>query len=264
MKIVNRRRIKLFVAILFIVTIIFLNGGNNNYLKKHLSSFLYYPQLFISKAAFSFQNFIQSFYEIRDLYGEKKYLIEENDKLRKQISDLTEIKNENIHLRNALGLPFVKDHKIVDATVVGKDPYNFSDYILINRGIDAGIKKDMIVADSSGFYVGKIDDVWENGAGILLVADSRSAINAVDQNTRVQGLLKSDRNSGPYLDLVSQDAEIALGDTITTFATGGSAAVLPIARVISVEKYPNKPFQKIKLNLLTDLKKIEKVFIILD
>lgn len=261
---IARIKIKLFIAILFIATIIFLNSGNNNYFKKYFSSFFYYPQLFISKASFSFQNFIQLFYEIKDFRNEKKYLTEENNKLRKQISDLIEIKNENIYLRNALGLPLVKEHKIIDATVIGKDPYNFLDYLLINRGIGAGIEKDMAVADSNGFFIGKIGDVWENGAGIFLVTDSKSAISAIDQNTRVQGLIKSDRNSGLYLDLVSQDAEIMTGDTIITFAAGGDAAALPVAKVISVEKYPNKPFQKIKLFPMADLKKIEKVLIILD
>lgn len=259
------RKIKFIAAIIFIAVIIFLN--NKNYLdsfKNKLSYFFYYPEAIVSKAAFYAKDSLRFVFEIRKAYDDKNVLSEENNKLMKRISDLKEAENENKTLRSILNLPLAKEHSFVDGTVIGRDPYNFSAYLLINRGSESGVKKEMAVIDQNGFYIGKITDVSANTAGVLLVTDNRSAVNAIDQNTRVQGLLKNDRTIGLYFDMVLQDAEVSADDIIVSSPTGESAAVYPIAKVVSVEKYPNKTFQKISLAALADMKKIEKVFIILD
>lgn len=264
MKPVNRK-IKFFAAILFIVIVIFLN--NKNYpepFKNKFSHFFYYPEFFVSKITFSVKNFLQPIYNMRNAYNDKTSLIDENNKLRKEVSDLKEVDNENKILRNILNLPITKEHSLIDGTIIGKDPYNFSDYLMVNRGSKSGVRKDMEVIDQNGFSIGIVADVSENTAGILLITDNRSAISAIDQNTRVQGLIKNDRNIGLYFDMVLQDAAINENDLIVTLPTPGNTAVQPIAKVATVEKFPNKTFQKIILSPLVDMKKIEKVFILLD
>lgn len=260
-----KRKIKFFAAIFFIVIIVFLN--NKNYLepfKNKLSYFFYYPEIIVSKITFFVKDSLRLIFEIRKAYDDKILLIDENNKLRKQISDLNEVDNENKILRNILNLPLVKEHSFIDAMVIGKDPYNFSDYLLINLGSEAGIGKDMAVIDQNGFYVGRIIDVSANTAGVLLITDKRSVVGAIDQNTRVQGLVKNDQNIGLYFDMVLQDAEVHADDIVVSLPVGGSVAVFPMAKVTSIEKYPNKTFQKIVLSPLADMRKIEKVFILLN
>lgn len=264
MKPVNRK-IKFFAAIFFVAAIIFLN--NKNYLellKSKLSHFFYYPEVIASKIAFSAKDYLRLIFEIRKAYGDKIILIDENNKLLKRISDLKEADNENKMLRNILNLPLAKEHSFIDGAVIGKDPYNFSDYLLINRGSEAGIGKDMAVIDQNGFYIGKIMDVSANTAGVLLITDNRSVVSAIDQNTRVKGLVKNDQNTGLYFDMVLPDAEVRADDIIVSTLIGNSAAAQPIAKVIAVDKYPNKTFQKIKLSPLVDMKKVEKVFVLLN
>lgn len=260
-----KRKIKFFAAIIFIAAIVFLN--DRNYLepfKNKFFYFFYYPEIIVSKITFSARDSLRLIFEIRKAYDDKIFLIDENNKLRKQISDLKEADNENKILRNILNLPLAREHSFIDGAVIGKDPYNFSDYLLINRGSEAGIGKEMAVVDQNGFYIGKIIDVSANTAGILLVTDKRSAVSAIDQNTRVQGLVKNDQNIGLYFDMVLQDAEVRADDIIVSSPIGASVAVFPIAKIISIEKYPNKTFQKIKLSPLADMKKIEKVFVLLN
>lgn len=260
-----KRQIKFFVAIMFVAAIIFLNSRSYlGPLEKSFSFLLYYPESAVSKISFSARNILQFIFEIRRLHEDKISLTEENNMLRKKISDLSEADNENKALRSALNLPFAKEHSLADGAVIGKDPYSFSNYLLINRGSEANIAADMDVVDANGFYIGKIREAYYYSAKVRLITDSQSVISAVDQNTRVRGLVKSDRNIGLYFDMVSQDDKIAVDDIITTLPSGGSASVQPIAKVISVEKYPNKPFQKINLFPLGDMKKIEKVFVLID
>lgn len=257
--------IKFIAAIILISAIIFLN--NRNYLgffKNKLSYFFYYPEIIVSKITFSIKNSLRFIFEIKKAYNDNIGLADENNKLRKQISDLKETGNENRTLRNILNLPIAKEHSLIDGIVIGKDPYNFSDYLLIDKGSNAGISKNMVVIDQNGFYIGNIVDVSSNTSGVLLITDNRSAIGAVDQNTRVQGVIKNDRNIGLYFDMVLENADISIDDVIISLPTLASTSAYPVAKVISIEKYPNKTFQKITLLPLADMKKLEKVFILLN
>lgn len=258
-------KIKFIAAIFFISAIIFLN--NRNYLeplKNKFSHLFYYPEIIVSKITFSIKDYFRFIFEIRKAYNDNINLIDENNKLRKEISDLKETDNENKTLRSILNLPIAKEHSLIDGVVIGKDPYNFSDYLLINRGSEAGVAKNMVVVDQNGFYIGNIVDVSQNTAGVLLVTDNRSAIGALDQNTRVQGLVKNDRNLGLYFDMVLENADVAIDDIIVSLPTEENVDSIPIAKVISIEKYPNKTFQKITLSPLADMKKIERIFVLLN
>lgn len=260
-----KRKIKFFFAIVFIALMIFLN--NRNYLeplKNKFSYFFYYPEIAVSKITFLINDSWKMILELRELHNDKIFLVDENNMLRKRIIDLGEIDNENKILRNILNLPLIKEYSILDASIIGKDPYNFMDFLLIDRGSEMGVRKDMVVVDQSGFYIGKIIDVAAKTSGVLLVTDSRSAISAIDQKTRVQGLVKNDRTMGLYFDMVLQDSDIAIDDIIISLPHTGGIAAQPIAKVVQIEKFPNKTFQKIKLSPLADMKKIEKVFILLN
>jgi len=144
--------------------------------------------------------------------------------------------------------------------VVGRDPYGFSKVLSINRGSADGVRAGMAVIDSSGFFVGKISEVNSNISKITSAADPLSSIGAIDQETRVQGLVKSELNTGLIFDMVAQDNKVETGDTIIVPPAEESVYPYAIAKVVSVEKFPNKTFQNIKISLLADVKNIEKVF----
>lgn len=260
-----KRHISFFAAIVFMAAIIFLNSkGYLEFFKKKFYSFFYYPESVISKISFLTMDNFSFLFGLKSHYNDKILLTEENNRLRKEISDLKELDNENRLLRSALGLPFSKEHSIADANVIGKDPYNFFNYLIINRGTEAKIAADMDVVDASGFYIGKIIEPEVNKAKVVLINDNNSVIGAIDQNTRVKGLVKNDRDVGLYFDMVSQEDKVAVDDIITTLPVGSGVSVYPIAKITLVEKYPNKTFQKIRLAPMADMKKIEKVFILLD
>lgn len=261
----NQRKLKFIAAAFFIILLVILNS--NNYLesfKNKFSHFFYYPEVIASKAVFFTKDRFKFIFDARKAYSDKMELIDEKNSLLKQVSDLKEADNENKILRGILNLPLAKGHSLIDGNVIGKGFYNFSDYLLIARGSNDGVKEGMVAVDKNGFYIGKVAEVLADTAGIMLITDSRSAVGVIDQETRVQGLAKNDRNIGFYLDMVPQDSNIKEGDLIISSPVGASGDSFPLAKVIFVEKYPNKAFQKIKLSALADLRNIEKVFILLN
>lgn len=255
---------KILIAAIFLVPVfIFLNNtGGVRRLKDFSYGMLKNPQSYAAKAAFFLNNAAGYLREAKNLSRENSRLQKENNDLKVEVSKFKETKRENELLRSVLNLPIAREHSLADAAIIGKDPYFFSNTIIINRGSDFQISAGMDAVDSSGYFIGKVAEAGASVSKIRTIFDSFSSVSAIDQETRVQGIVKYDLNDGLMLDMVSQLEKVEEKDTIIAFFKE-SAATLPIAKVLSVEKFPNKPFQKIKLSPLADFNKLEKVFIVI-
>jgi rod shape-determining protein MreC len=264
MKLFNPSTKFFFIAIIAAGAIIFLNTGSAIGSFKDFSYGIFrYPQNFFAGISFGANGVLKFLLEIKNLEKDKIALTEENNSLKKEIFELKEARRENELLRSFLNTPSVKKRAIVDAAVIGKDPYSFSNFLIINRGREAGIGPGMVVLDSNGFFIGKISETGSGASKINTVMDTAGSIGGIDQESRVQGLIKNEMDSGLIFDMVAQDAKIKAGDTIIIALSSDNDYSEPVAKVVSVEKFPNKPFQKIKLALLADIKNIEKVFVVL-
>lgn len=253
----------LIAGVALLAIFIFLyNAGGLKSIKNYSYELFKYPQSYAAKAAFFLNDAVFYVYRIKDAIKENSRLLEENSGLNAEISKLKEVKRENDLLRAVLNLPVVRDHSVVDAAVIGKDPYFFSNIITVDRGTDSRISVGADVMDSSGFFIGKVIKADSSVSQIRTILDSASAVSAIDQETRVQGIIKNDLSDGLIFDMVSQTEKVDAGDTVIVFLSGNDLT-LPIAKVVSVEKFPNKPFQEIKLSPLADFKNMEKVFVII-
>lgn len=258
----SQKKILIYIIALLAIFVFLYNNSGLGPVKKFSYVFFKSPQSYASKAAFFLNNIASYIFEAKNLSGKNSRLLAENNNLTAEISELKEIKRENDLLRSVLNLPIARERVLIDAAIIGKDPYSFSNVIIIDRGSDARIGLGMDAVDSNGFFVGKIIEAASSVSQIRTMLDSSSAISAVDQETRVQGIVKNDLSDGLVFDMVSQNEKIEADDTIIAFWSGNES-VLPIAKVVSVEKSPNKLFQKIKLSPLADFKNMEKIFIII-
>lgn len=257
--------VKIFIAaIILIIVVIFLNNsGYLNSTKSLVYRILNYPISKISKIGFGANGVLGFISEIKNLRQERNFLFEENNLLRKEVADLKELKYENELLRTTLGLSFYKEQALSEAVIIGRDSYSFLNYLIINQGAESGIKDGMNVVDNNGFFVGTIYETDRSSAKVRTILDISTNISGIDQESRVKGIIKGDLNEGLIFDMVSQDAAINAGDTIIAAPTAENNKMQPAAKIISVEKYPNKPFLKIKLSPLANIKNVEKIFVII-
>src|SRR6266508_4743473 len=97
------------------------------------------------------------------------------------------------------------------AAVIGRDPSPFLHYVIINRGSNDGILRDMPVVTDQGL-VGRIDAVIADAARVQLITDPASSVNVHLQNAEVDAALSGSVNGVVNLDLIPREPKIENGD----------------------------------------------------
>jgi rod shape-determining protein MreC len=156
----------------------------------------------------------------------------ENEALKRKVEDLTvqlvalqEVAAENRLLREQLQmgqryLPLGMTGAEVEARVVGVEPGNLIRAISIVAQSGVQLLPDMPVVTGRGL-VGRVVRSYGNKATVLLITDPNSAIAALVQRTRAQGLVRGQLDGTLLLDEVGKDSEVQEGDVVVTSGLGG-------------------------------------------
>jgi rod shape-determining protein MreC len=156
----------------------------------------------------------------------------ENEALKRKVEDLTvqlvalqEVAAENRLLREQLQmgqryLPLGMTGAEVEARVVGAEPGNLIRAISIVAQSGVQLLPDMPVVTGRGL-VGRVVRSYGNKATVLLITDPNSAIAALVQRTRAQGLVRGQLDGTLLLDEVGKDSEVQEGDVVVTSGLGG-------------------------------------------
>ncbi|MHA1568279.1 MAG: rod shape-determining protein MreC, partial [Alphaproteobacteria bacterium] len=138
---------------------------------------------------------------ISGLIGSARELVavqEENARLRARIADLrrsggeaARLAAENQSLRTLLkAIPKING-KHVTARVIGDAGGIFVHSLLLNAGLNDGVRKGLAVVNAEGL-VGRVTGAGGRSARVLLVIDLNSRIPVVVQSTRDRAILAGD------------------------------------------------------------------------
>lgn len=187
--------------------------------------FFFKLSLPFQKTFYSFSNGIGNtlifWGSISEIKEENKNLIKENNSLLLATVNLKEFQRENEELRKQIGLTPSKQFNLEASFVIGQNIQKLGSWILIDKGENSGIKVGMPVIISQGILVGKIEEVYQNVAKVLLLTDSESVINVRDSETEAKGVVRGKFGLGLVLEMVSQDDTLNVGDSIITSGLGG-------------------------------------------
>ncbi|MFC2140483.1 rod shape-determining protein MreC [Candidatus Auribacterota bacterium] len=125
----------------------------------------------------------------RKLARERQNYEIEIQKLKREIYNSREISIENSRLRQLLHFKEEIPYETIPAKVVGRDATNWYKSILIDKGKQNGIAIDMPVV-SYGGVVGKIIEVTDFNAMVILITDKQSKIGGIVQETRYVGIVE--------------------------------------------------------------------------
>src|SRR5690625_2892284 len=93
--------------------------------------------------------------DIKKTYQENQLLKEKVSEYKTLIYEVQELKEENEELRESLEVTdSIRDYNSIQATVISRSPERWIDQVTINKGEQAGVKKNMAVITAEGM-VGK-------------------------------------------------------------------------------------------------------------
>jgi rod shape-determining protein MreC len=266
----HKKAVILLVAVLLVILLASsLAQGKYKFvfMEKFITTVLAPVQSVVSNVGFTFRNISLSTGELMTTYRDNKMLRAENEELRQNSLNMTEIMAENARLQSMLdykkGVP---QFDLVIAAVVGRDPGNWTSTIIINRGSADGIAKDMPVVTPQGL-VGSVVSVYANTAKVHLLLDPRSAVGALVQRpeSRVAAIVEG--NSGtpltPRMVNIARDADVIKGDKIITSGFGGIYPKgLLIGEVVDIVNEEGGLLKYAVLNPAVDFDRLEEVSVI--
>jgi len=219
---VSNRFILFFVTIVLIVIIIFTFNKRNNvsFIEKGLGFIVIPIQNLFSEVGGWATDRIDFIKNIKDLEKQNKELLRKVDELTYENRILQQYKKENTRLRDLLELDKkYADYPKVGAEIIGKDPGNWYNVFLIDKGTNDGLETDMVVLSGNGL-VGHIIETAPNYSKVLSIIDDRNAVSSKVLRTSDLGVTKGDlalMNEGLCkMEYIDSEADIIKGDEIVT------------------------------------------------
>lgn len=166
--------------------------------------------------------------EISQTFQDKQELINKNQELQDAVDTLTE--QNNILIQNQSELSRLQElYKLdeeyssypkVAARIISKDPGNWYDTFMINRGSNDGIRVDNNVISGKGL-VGIVTEVGSNWATVRAIIDDSSYVSVMtvgtDDNCVVTGDLELiDEGKLRFSQLYDKDDKVTVGERIVT------------------------------------------------
>ena len=192
-----------------------------------------------------------------------RFLLTQNVQLALDNMRLREAAWENVRLRNALEFRRTDSAKgIIPAEVIGRDPDQIYDTIVINAGRDRGIVKDMPVVTAEGL-VGHIAQVGDSDSVVQLLM--RSRVSALVQSTRAQGIVSWLDGQRFRLRFVEASSMVREGDQVVSSGLGGRYPKgIPIGTVVEVNQVKRDlVFQQVFIESSVDFPDLEEVFVLI-
>jgi len=196
-------------------------------------------------------------------------LSDENPQLKKEIErlsgEINRLKEKEAladRLQRMLNFKERSPLTLIAANVIGRETGPWFQTFMINKGQDEGILVDMGVIVPTGI-VGKVVKSFPHNAQVLLMTDTNSAIAAIVQRTREEGIVQGMGGNLVRLKYLPRVAEVLEGDILITSGLEGSFPKgLPMGRIKKVEKPEDSFFLNITLTPEISFSKLEEVLVV--
>jgi rod shape-determining protein MreC len=198
-------------------------------------------------------------------------LSDENTKLRQEnerlTNELARAREDAIQQQGAKDLDAVRkqfpNDVFVTASVVSRDSVSVRSIIAIDRGKSDGVREGQIVVSEGRSLVGTITKVFDSYAWVTLITDPKSAVSAIVQESRAEGVVAGNYDASLNMEFVGQGAAVKQGDFVMTSGVGGGyPAGIVIGRVATVQKTDQDLFQEVRVDHLASLSSIERVLVL--
>ena len=217
-------------------------------------------------------------YDRAEEMGQLKAVLEENQKLKEQVDELTmenaqlqQDKYELASLRELYDIDkATSDYEKMVARVIASDSSNWFYSFTIDKGSDDGIQVDMNVLAGSGL-AGRVVSVGPNYARVLsIIADNSNIYGTVlstSANLMVSGNLQSVMSDGVirFDQLSDKEDKVSEGDKVVTSNISSKyLSGIPIGFISSINTAPNNMTKWGYITPAVDFQHIQEVLVIME
>ena len=217
-------------------------------------------------------------YDRAEEMGQLKAVLEENQKLKEQVDELTmenaqlqQDKYELASLRELYDIDkATSDYEKMGARVIASDSSNWFYSFTVDKGSDDGIQVDMNVLAGSGL-AGRVVSVGPNYARVLsIIADNSNIYGTVlstSANLMVSGNLQSVMSDGVirFDQLSDKEDKVSEGDKVVTSNISSKyLSGIPIGFISSINTAPNNMTKWGYITPAVDFQHIQEVLVIME
>jgi len=172
----------------------------------------------------------QNYMNLRNVQQQNLDLQATIDRLRLEQASMLEDAKQGQRLQQMLGFQQNYLYSSLPAQIIGSSGSDLSRIFWINKGSDNGLKPDMAVVTADGI-VGKVRDVFQHMAQVLVINDQSSGAGVILASTRTRGILRG--NAAGQLEVVGimNDARIQPGEKVLT---AGGDLIFPRGLAVGV------------------------------
>lgn len=203
-----------------------------------------------------------SYFYLVGIQNQNNELQQNQLRLAQKLNRMKELEGENLRLRSILGLvdrtPFFQ----FAAEVIARDATSLFKSIRINKGGRDGVDRGMAVINGEG-VVGHVLRTYPGFADVSLVTDPNTAVDAINQRSRVRGIVVGWEGSKAQMKYVLRSDDIKPGDIIVTSGMGGFYPKgLPIGTVVRTDRVKYDITQFVEIAPFVNFSKLEEVLLL--
>lgn len=224
----------------------------------------------VSKPAKAVNSFVDTVDNLVHTYEENQALKQKIEALDEMQARIHSLEQNNLSMKEELNLQSnLTDFSRTSATVIARNPDNWLDLLIVDKGSQAGIEVDMSVMSGNGL-IGRVSEVSPTTSKILLLSTGNDSVNRVSaeiqaENNAIHGIVDDyDSETGDFImSEIDPDAKIEVGMQVVTSGLGGvSPRSLLIGQVKEVRMDEYGLFQEVSIEPAGNLLDIHYVTII--
>lgn len=198
----------------------------------------------------------------KSVRSENNVLRQEAERLRLQVLQSEETRQENARLRRLLELREQLPLAVLAGEVVGREEDGWVRALTVNRGRSSGVTRQIPVIVPEGL-VGRVLQVRAGASVIQLINDPASTVGGVIQRTRTPGLVEGHTEGSVRLKFMARGAQVEVGDLVVTSGVGNLFPKgLPIGRVVAIQDKGSALFHFAVLTPAVDFARVEEVLLL--
>lgn len=227
------KRSKIFLFVLIILSIlmaVFVAISANEDSKLHgfykvIGTPVYYIQKAFSSVGTAVGERISILQNYDEIQAEISNLRDENEKLSSLKDEIARLERENEELRGLLDIQeTIEEYGILRADIITQDVTGWFNEFTIDVGSADGVKNGYVVTTSKGL-VGIVCNTGLVSSKVRCIIDEQNVLMAriseSDELVRVSGTSNENYEGLLYVDRISPDAQIKVGDVLITAQSGG-------------------------------------------